>query len=64
MHLFDLKKQVLEYAQRAYKQELMAGTCGNLSVLAEDGHDVGQSAGGALPSGEGREIHEALAPRS
>ena len=35
MSLIDLKKQVLEYAQRGYAQGLMAGTSGNLSVRFE-----------------------------
>ena len=37
MSLHELKKQVLDYAQRAYTSGLMAGTSGNLSVLSEDG---------------------------
>jgi len=40
MSLTDLKEQVLEYAQMAYKEALMAGTSGNLSVLSDDGKIV------------------------
>jgi len=40
MGLYELKKQVLEYAQRAYQSGLMAGTSGNLSVRSEDGKIV------------------------
>ena len=36
----DFKRQVLTYAQKAYSQGLMAGTSGNLSVLADDGSIV------------------------
>jgi len=40
MSLYELKKQVLVYAQCAYKSGLMAGTSGNLSVLSEEGNIV------------------------
>ncbi|MCL2843614.1 MAG: class II aldolase/adducin family protein [Oscillospiraceae bacterium] len=40
MRVVDYKKQVLEYAQKAYKQCLMAGTSGNLSVRTQAGHIV------------------------
>jgi len=38
--ILEYKKQVLEYAQRSYRQGLMAGTSGNLSVLSDDGKIV------------------------
>lgn len=37
MNRLDCKKQVLEYAQRCVRQALIAGTSGNLSLLADDG---------------------------
>lgn len=40
MSLYERKKQVLDYAQQAYRSGLMAGTSGNLSVLSEDGKMV------------------------
>jgi len=40
MDLYDYKKQVLEYAQKSFRQGLMAGTSGNLSVLSDDGKIV------------------------
>jgi len=40
MNLIELKKQVLEHVQQAYRSSLMAGTSGNLSVLTEDGKMV------------------------
>ncbi|MCL2367381.1 MAG: class II aldolase/adducin family protein [Oscillospiraceae bacterium] len=40
MKLFDYKKQVLEYAQKAYRQALVAGTSGNLSARSDEGYIV------------------------
>lgn len=40
MELFNCKKQILKYAQKAYKQGLMAGTSGNLSVRSEEDYVV------------------------
>ena len=40
MELFNCKKQVLEYAQKAYRQGLVAGTSGNLSLRSDAGYIV------------------------
>jgi len=37
MVFLDYKQQILEYAQKGYRQNLMAGTSGNISALADDG---------------------------